>query len=127
MAVKRKTWENTKYNIDLKKKIIKYIYQMSEKQMVAKIIAEWVSRKQVSYVCPYCWTKINKDGKPAKNAVNLTHTHANVSGKTDNQVINKSSHCPVGNGANIDIHVTDKTKRVEKSKIGNLIEDGVYF
>jgi hypothetical protein len=99
---------------------------MQEKRVVGYIVAEWISTKKFSYTCPYCWSKVNKDGRPSKNAINLTHTHNNADGKTHNQVFNKMSHCPIQEG-NIDIHITDKTKRVDKSKIIDLIEDGVEF
>lgn len=99
---------------------------MSEKRFVGMLVAEWISEKQVCYICPYCWSKITKDGRPYKNAINLRHIHANVGGNTSNQIINKMSHCPIIDG-NINIHVTDYTRRVDKLKIEDLIEDGVEF
>ena len=73
--------------------------------------ATWVNKHQFGYTCPYCWTRVNKNGKPRKNAKNLEHIHGNDLRSYDNRIEARSSHCPIIKGE-IDIHITDETKRL---------------
>lgn len=86
---------------------------MSEKRLIGKYIAEWVSKNEFAYVCPFCYSALRKDGNPKKHAHHLLHTHSNTKHTLENRVENKMSHCPNGDKhLNIDIEITDDTRRV---------------
>ena len=73
--------------------------------------ASWINKHQFGYTCPFCWTRVNKDGKPRKNAKNLEHRHGNDLRSYDNRNEFRSSHCPIV-GGEIEILITDGTKRL---------------
>lgn len=72
--------------------------------------ADWISKKQFAYTCPYCWTKVKKDGKPYKNARNIQHIHGSC-GDLSNRTESRSSHCPIVS-ENVEILITDSTKKI---------------
>lgn len=56
-------------------------------------IAEYCNKVHFGYMCPYCFTKYNKDGKPSKRSKNIVHFHGSC-GNTENRTETRSSHCP---------------------------------
>ena len=72
--------------------------------------ADFVSKTHFAYTCPYCWTKINKNGKPRKNATNIQHFHGSC-GDLINRVENRGSHCSIS-GFNVDVVIDDDTKKI---------------
>ena len=71
--------------------------------------ADYITKYQFAYTCPYCWDKYNRDGKPRKNAVNIQHRHGSC-GNTSNRVESRSSHCSITSGE-VKIIINDDTIR----------------
>lgn len=71
-------------------------------------VADFVDKIHIGYTCPYCWKKVNKDGKPRKNAKNLVHLHGS-NGNLENRVESRASHCGLGE---VEIIINDNTKKI---------------
>lgn len=72
-------------------------------------VADYVDKVHIAYTCPYCWSRVNKDGRPRKNAVNIQHRHGSC-GDLSNRIENRGSHCSFS--SNVDIIINDTTKKV---------------
>jgi len=48
----------------------------------------------VSFVCPFCKVKYNKNGNPRKNAKNVVHNHG-TTGSKNNEYGPKNYHCDI--------------------------------
>ncbi len=74
------------------------------------VVAKWVCGGTVCYECDFCWTRMKKDGSPAKNAVKAEHTHSH-----HRDVEHRTQHCfntfPDWAFAGVNIHVTEATAR----------------
>ena len=40
---------------------------------IVHIVADYVSRKELNFTCPFCWSRYKKDGTPTKTAKKITH------------------------------------------------------
>jgi len=72
-------------------------------------IADWINNSQFGYTCPFCFVKVNKDGRPRKNSKNLVHRHGSC-GNLENRIEDRSPHCPYLKG-NIQIEINSNTLR----------------
>lgn len=71
--------------------------------------ADYITKHQFAYTCPYCWNRYNKNGQPRKNAVNIQHRHGSCS-NISNREESRSSHCPIILGE-VKILINDDTIR----------------
>jgi hypothetical protein len=76
--------------------------------------ANYITKSQFSYTCPFCYTKYKKDGNPYKNAKNKFHYHGS-GGELHNRVEHRVPHCDTGRfpkqASEFRIHITDGTVR----------------
>ncbi len=71
-----------------------------------------ISPKAVLFLCPLCWTKYNKDGKPSKSAKRVVHCHGN-DGNLESRMLKRASQCDVRRfKGQFEIVVDDSTTRV---------------
>lgn len=70
-----------------------------------------VDDKQISFICPYCWSKYKKNGQPYMTAKRLIHYHGS-NGNRANRIENRISHCSkhIYNGM-FDIIIDDLTEK----------------
>ena len=84
------------------------------------VVAKYVNKSQVTFECPFCYTRYKKNGDPAKSAKNATHVHTNSKGTTENQIFTRVPACgkrfPRQEFVEFEIAVTDDTKRVGDKK-----------
>ena len=73
-----------------------------------------ISPRAIAFICPFCWSKYNKDGTPSKTAKRVVHIHGNHEGTLENRVLTRASQCDVRifKGA-FRIVVSDRTARVD--------------
>ena len=72
------------------------------------IIDDWIDQKRMGYKCPYC--------KCGKKFEGFTITSGSL-GKVENHTTNKVLNCC---GRNMDIYITDETKRPCSTSEGHL-------
>lgn len=71
-----------------------------------------ISPRAVLFLCPFCWTRYNKDGTPSKTAKRVVHSHGN-DGTMENKVLKRASQCDVRRfKGSFEIVVDDSTARV---------------
>ena len=72
--------------------------------------ADWIDKIHFAYTCPFCWTKVNRDGRPRKNARNIQHIHGSNQ-DLSNRIEQRSPHhdCPNGD---VYIIINDNTKKI---------------
>jgi hypothetical protein len=76
--------------------------------------ATMVNPIQFSYPCPFCYSKMTRNGEPRKGAKQLYHFHGS-DGDLDNRIERRTPHCiRCPKGVDIEIHITDNTKRQGK-------------
>ena len=71
-------------------------------------VADYVDSVHFAYTCTYCWTHVNKDGRPRKNARNIQHRHGSC-GNLENRIEGRMSHCKLGE---VNIIINDTTKKI---------------
>lgn len=77
---------------------------------IVHIVADYVSRKELNFTCPFCWSRYKKDGTPTKTAKKITHYHGSFT--TDNRSYRKFPHCdPKRNDKPFEIYVTNNTTK----------------
>ena len=77
------------------------------------VLADTISRKQMTYTCPVCRTKYNKDGSPSKRSKPVIHRHGSC-GDLSNRVTDRTHHSyhPHHCHELVWIHITDDTDRI---------------
>ena len=79
-----------------------------------EVEANYITKNQFSYTCPFCYTKYKKDGNPYKNANNKFHYHGS-GGELHNRIEHRVPHCDTGRfpkqASEFKIHITDGTIR----------------
>ena len=75
-----------------------------------------IDRTHIHYVCPYCKSRYNKDGKPSKRCKPVIHRHGSnndLSNRIEHRSHDKVYNFPKNNIAHsgVYIHITDNTKR----------------
>ena len=88
---------------------------MSEIKKDVIVEAIYVTRSQLAFVCPFCFTNYKKNGEPYKRAKKVTHYHGSEH-KLENRTTRRIAHCdpkrlPPNFGEFI-IQITDNTKRM---------------
>lgn len=58
-----------------------------------RISALEVNDYHVTYECPFCFTKYNKNGQPSKRAKNHIHQHGNLGNKKIGSHFVRVTHC----------------------------------
>ena len=92
------------------RKVFKDIFSL--KVMLQRESALQISPKAVLFLCPFCWTRYNKDGSPSKTAKRVVHCHGN-DGTMHNKVMRRASQCDVRRfKGQFEIVVDDSTTRV---------------
>lgn len=43
-----------------------------------KVIAKWITRDEIAFECPFCWTRFSINGEPYKGAKRVIHYHKNI-------------------------------------------------
>jgi hypothetical protein len=72
------------------------------------VVADSISKKHISYTCPICYYRYNKNGTPRKNSKHLIHLHG-----SENDLSNRIEHRnPPYHTTDLYIKINDATKRV---------------
>lgn len=76
------------------------------------VVADTINNTEISFTCPFCYSKHKKDGTPYKNAKRLVHYHSSGF-NTDNRIEVREPHCYDNiNQKEFVIYITDMTRRI---------------
>jgi hypothetical protein len=61
------------------------------------VIASSIDKDQIHFVCPFCFTKYNKNKTPRANSKHRIHHHGNPNGDMSNRIDGyRVPHCDLG-------------------------------
>lgn len=87
------------------------------------VVADFLDKTNVTYLCPVCKTKYKKNGKPFAKALPVRHVHGNDTGTSENRKMHRTHH-PVRDDLNtyknVEIHVTDETIKFGFDNLGKV-------
>tara|TARA_Y100001937_G_scaffold13635_1_gene18026 strand:- start:505 stop:759 length:255 start_codon:yes stop_codon:yes gene_type:complete len=77
-----------------------------------KVEADVVTPTQITFECPYCWSKYKKNGDPYKTAKRVRHIHGNDTHSNENRTTTRTPHClRIGEFNEFLIEITENTIR----------------
>ena len=74
-----------------------------------EVICSKLTKKNIYFECPFCYSRYNLNGKPRKGAKRVTHIHGNA-GDMENRCEHRGGHCRYENRDFL-IKITDKTEK----------------